>query len=67
MRNEGRVENWGAISKKGGELGLVSALGLLLKPITELEAQRQRLLLIEASREPLPGGKTPTPPDTDHL
>lgn len=66
MRNEGRVENWGAISK-GGELGLVSVLGLLLKPITELEAQRQRLLLIEASREPLPGGKTPTPPDTDHL
>lgn len=67
MRNEGRVENWGAISKKGGELGLVSVLGLLLKPITELEAQKQRLLLIEASREPLPGGKTPTLPDTDHL
>jgi hypothetical protein len=39
MRNEGRVENWGAISKgeeRGG--GLISVLGLLPKPITELEA-----------------------------
>lgn len=42
--------------------GLVSVLGLLLKPITELRYRNGRLMgsmLREVSHEPLPGGKTP--------
>lgn len=38
MRNEGRNENWELFLRRERSWRLVSVLGLLLKPTTELEA-----------------------------